>query len=68
MYAYPIIDLVWQLGEYFSTKLYTFTEWMQRKDTPFFHECRIRWYRTMNLTDEEREALVLARKARAFDT
>ena len=61
-YAYPLIDLRWQFGEYFSTKLYTFTEWMKRKGTPFFQECGIRWYRTMNLTDEEREALVIARK------
>ena len=35
-YAYPLIDLGWQFGEYFSTKLYTFTEWMKRKGTPFF--------------------------------
>ena len=35
-YAYPLIDLGWQLGEYFSTKLYTFNEWMKRKGTPFF--------------------------------
>ena len=35
-YAYPLVDLGWQFGEYFSTKLYTFTEWMKRKGTPFF--------------------------------
>lgn len=35
-YAYPLIDLGWQFGEYFSTKLYIFTEWMKRKGTPFF--------------------------------
>ena len=36
IYSYPLIDLGWQFGEYFSTKLYTFTEWMKRKGTPFF--------------------------------
>ena len=61
-YAYPLIDLGWQFGEYFSTKLYTFTEWMKRKGTPFFQECGIRWYRTMNLTDEEREAPCYSKK------
>ena len=30
------MDLGWQFSEYFSTKLYTFTEWMKRKGTPFF--------------------------------
>ena len=35
-YAYPLVDLGWQFSEYFSTKLYTFTEWMKRKGTPFF--------------------------------
>ena len=62
-YAYPLIDLGWQFGEYFSTKLYTFIEWMKRKVLPF-QECGgTRWYRTMNLTDEEQEAsLFIARK------
>lgn len=35
-YAYPFVELGWNLGEYFSMKLYTQSEWMERKGTPFF--------------------------------
>lgn len=35
-YAYPFVELGWKLGEYFSMKLYTVSEWMKRKGTPFF--------------------------------
>ncbi|MDC7304041.1 nucleotidyltransferase domain-containing protein, partial [Bacteroides cellulosilyticus] len=35
-YAYPFVELGWNLGEYFSMKLYTLSEWMKRKGTPFF--------------------------------
>lgn len=35
-YAYPFVKLGWKLGEYFSMKLYTVSEWMKRKGTPFF--------------------------------
>ncbi len=35
-YAYPFVELGWKLGEYFSMKLYTVSEWMNRKGTPFF--------------------------------
>lgn len=35
-YAYPFVELGWKLGEYFSMKIYTVSEWMKRKGTPFF--------------------------------
>ena len=35
-YAYPFVELGWNLGEYFSMKLYTLSEWIKRKGTPFF--------------------------------
>ena len=35
-YAYPLVRLGWDLGEYFSIKLYTHNEWQQRKGTPFY--------------------------------
>lgn len=35
-YAYPFVELGWKLGEYFSMKLYTISEWMKRQGTPFF--------------------------------
>lgn len=36
VYAYPFVELGWRLGEYFSMKLYTFSEWMKRQSTPFY--------------------------------
>lgn len=36
MYAYPFVQLGWEYGTYFSPKVYTFTEWTQRKGTPFY--------------------------------
>lgn len=35
-YAYPFVDLGWELGEYFSPKLYSFSEWRKRIMTPFY--------------------------------
>ena len=35
-YAYPFVELGWNMGEYFSMKLYTMSEWIKRKATPFF--------------------------------
>jgi predicted nucleotidyltransferase len=35
-YAYPFVELGWKFGEYFSMKLYTVSEWMKRKSSPFF--------------------------------
>lgn len=35
-YAYPFVELGWKLGEYFSMKLYTISEWMKRQGTLFF--------------------------------
>ena len=36
LYAYPFVQLGWEYGTYFSTKVYTFAEWTQRKGTPFY--------------------------------
>ena len=36
LYAYPFVELGWGLGEYFSMKLYTLSEWMKRQATPFY--------------------------------
>ena len=36
LYAYPFVQLGWEYGTYFSPKVYTFTEWTQRKGTPFY--------------------------------
>ncbi len=35
-YAYPLVRLGWDIGEYFSIKLYTNDEWQRRKGTPFY--------------------------------
>jgi predicted nucleotidyltransferase len=35
-YAYPFVELGWKFGEYFSMKIYTVSEWMKRKSSPFF--------------------------------
>lgn len=35
-YAYPFVELGWKYGEYFSSKLYTISEWQQRQGTPFY--------------------------------
>lgn len=35
-YAYPFVELGWQLGEYFSPKLYGLNEWHKRTMTPFY--------------------------------
>lgn len=35
-YAYPFVELGWQLGEYFSPKLYSIKEWHKRFMTPFY--------------------------------
>lgn len=35
-YAYPFVELGWKLGEYFSVKLYTVSEWLSRKNSLFF--------------------------------
>lgn len=35
-YAYPIVSLGWQMGEYFSPKIYTADEWDSRRVTPFY--------------------------------
>ena len=35
-YAYPFVQLGWNLGEYFSVKVYTSEEWQRRSGTPFY--------------------------------
>lgn len=34
--SYPLYELGWTLGERFSTKIYTISEWHKRKFTPFY--------------------------------
>jgi len=36
-YAYPFIEMGWQLGEDINPILYTHQEWEQRHFTPFYH-------------------------------
>lgn len=35
-YAYPFVELGWEYGTYFSSKIYTYAEWAKRKGTPFY--------------------------------
>lgn len=35
-YAYPFVELGWEYGTYFSPKIYTYSEWDNRKGTPFY--------------------------------
>ena len=35
-YAYPFVELGWEYGAYFSPKIYTYSEWDERKGTPFY--------------------------------
>ncbi|MDD3787617.1 MAG: nucleotidyltransferase domain-containing protein [Petrimonas sp.] len=35
-YAFPFVALGWKLGEYFSPKLYTTSEWDERKNGFFY--------------------------------
>ncbi len=35
-YAYPFVELGLSFGEYFSIKQYTYSDWNQRKGTPFY--------------------------------
>ena len=35
-YAFPFVELGWNLGEYFSVKQFTQEDWERRKNTPFF--------------------------------
>jgi len=34
--SYPLYELGWKLGEHFSSKIYTTSEWQKRKFTPFY--------------------------------
>ena len=35
-YAYPFVELGWGYGTYFSPKIYTYSEWAERKGSPFY--------------------------------
>lgn len=35
-YGYPFVELGWEYGTYFSPKIYTYSEWAERKGTPFY--------------------------------
>ncbi|MBR5166681.1 MAG: nucleotidyltransferase domain-containing protein [Salinivirgaceae bacterium] len=35
-FAYPFVELGWNYGAYFSPKVYTNSEWQQRRGTPFY--------------------------------
>ena len=34
--SYPLYELGWSLGEKFSSKIYTVSEWQKRQFTPFY--------------------------------
>ena len=34
--SYPLYELGWTLGERFSSKIYTISDWQKRKFTPFY--------------------------------
>ena len=34
--SYPLYELGWSLGENFSSKIYTTSDWQKRKFTPFY--------------------------------
>ena len=36
-YGYPFVELGWEYGTYFSPKIYTYSEWAERKGTPFYN-------------------------------
>lgn len=35
-YAYPFVELGWKLGEYFSMKVYSLSEWQTRSHSLFY--------------------------------
>ena len=37
LYAYPFVELGWQIGQEINPMLYTRQEWEQRHFTPFYH-------------------------------
>lgn len=37
IYAYPFVELGWQIGQEINPMLYTRQEWEQRHLTPFYH-------------------------------
>ena len=36
-YAYPFVSYGWNIGEYFSVKLYTIDDWAKRKGSAFYN-------------------------------
>ena len=39
-FAYPFVEMGWDFGTYFSTKVYSFSEWAKRKGTPFYNNIK----------------------------
>ena len=37
LYAYPFVEMGWQIGEEINPMLYTRKEWEKRHFTPFYH-------------------------------
>ena len=37
IYAYPFVEMGWQIGEEINPMLYTRKEWEERHFTPFYH-------------------------------
>ena len=35
-YRHPFVELGWSLGQYFSTKVFTFSEWERQKPSLFY--------------------------------
>ena len=35
-YVWPLVQLGWNVGEYFSVKMYSTQDWNSRKSTPFY--------------------------------
>ena len=36
-YVWPLVQLGWNLGEYFSVKMYSMEDWNKRISTPFYN-------------------------------
>ena len=36
-YAYPLVNYGWNIGEYFSVKLYTLNDWLKRRGSAFYN-------------------------------
>lgn len=36
VFAYPLVRMGWDMGEFFSVKIYSLSDWQRRKGTPFY--------------------------------